>query len=180
MNQVREFIEYILNLVKIWVIIQPWQQGIRVRIGKNRKLLNPGIHFKIPYFDSVFVQETRMRIVDMPLQSISCKDQTITLNASFGYTISNIDRLYLTLFHPETTLKNLTMAKITDYISVRDFADIKLNDLENYVLTELKSLDYGIQFTTFQIMNYASVKTYRLIQDRAWTHEGLDMNGKKQ
>ena len=65
------------------------------------------------------------------------------------------------------------MAKITDYISVRDFADIKLNDLENYVLTELKSLDYGIQFTTFQIMNYASVKTYRLIQDRAWTHEGF-------
>lgn len=180
MNQVREFIEYILNLVKIWVIIQPWQQGIRVRIGKNRKLLNPGIHFKIPYFDSVFVQENRMRIVDIPLQTISCKDQTITLNASFGYLISNIETLYLKLYHPETTLKNLTMAKITDFVSSRQFADIKLDELEGFVLKELKALDYGITFETFQVMNYASVKTYRLIQDRSWTHEGLNMDYKKQ
>lgn len=181
MNQVKEFIEYILNLVKIWVIIQPWQQGIRVRIGKHRRILNPGIHFKIPYFDSVFVQETRMRIVDMPLQTISCKDQnTVTLNASFGYLISNIDKLYLKLYHPETTLKNLTMAKVTDYISTRKFAEIELSDLESQVLSELKSLDYGIQFETFQVMSYASVRTYRLIQDKTWTHEGLDMNDRRQ
>lgn len=181
MNQIKEFLEYIFNLVKIWVIIQPWQQGIRVRFGKNKKLLEPGIHFKLPYFDSVFVQETRMRIVNMPIQTISCKDkQTITLNGSFGDLISNIEKLYCTLYHPETTLKNLTMAKITDFISQKNFSDIELNDLENKVLAELKSLDYGITFESFQIMNFASVRTFRLIQDQSWTHEGLDMDRKKQ
>jgi regulator of protease activity HflC (stomatin/prohibitin superfamily) len=63
MYQVKEFFEYIFNAVKIWIIIQPWQQGLRVRNGKDVKLLNGGIYFKLPYFDSVYVQETRLRVV---------------------------------------------------------------------------------------------------------------------
>lgn len=35
MNQVQQFFEYITNAIKIFVIVQPWQTGIRVRNEKN-------------------------------------------------------------------------------------------------------------------------------------------------
>lgn len=44
-----------------WVVIQPWEQGIRVRLGKKRVRLEPGIHFRIPYLDAVFKQSNRLR-----------------------------------------------------------------------------------------------------------------------
>ena len=69
-----EFLEYIFNAFKIWVIVQKWEAGIRVRTGKHMKKLKPGVHFKIPYFDSVYVQEVRLRIVSMPTQTITTKD----------------------------------------------------------------------------------------------------------
>lgn len=181
MGQVKELLEYIFNMFKIWVIVQPWQQGIRVRFGKHKKLLNAGIHFKIPYFDSVFVQETRLRMINLPMQTVNSEDkETVTLNGALGYVITDIDKLYSTLYHPETTIMNITMANITDYVSSLAFNKISLDDLEEYVLNELQELDYGLRFEKFEVMNFVSVKTYRIIKEDSWTGEGLDMDIKKK
>lgn len=180
MNQVKEFLEYIFNAFKIWVIVQKWESGLRVRNGKKIKLLRPGLHFKIPYFDSVYVQEVRLRVVSMPTQTITTKDnETITLSAAIGYSITDIEKLYLTLFHPETTVKNIAMSFISDYISTRAAESLKLDDLEAAAVEHLKKLDYGIDFSYLKLTNFARVKTYRLIQDRNWFSEGLQMTDKK-
>jgi len=56
MNSVKDLLDYILNIFKIWVIVQPWEQGLRVRLGKHIKLVNGGLYFKIPYIDSYYIQ----------------------------------------------------------------------------------------------------------------------------
>lgn len=181
MGQVKELFEYIFNMFKIWVIIQPWQQGIRVRFGKHKTLLNAGTHFKIPYFDSVYVQETRLRMVNLPIQTISCKDkQTVTLNGAIGYQITDVEKLYSTLYHPETTIINMVMAKVTDFVSKLNLDAISLSELEGYVVKDLKTLDYGIKFEKFEVVNFASVKTFRFIKDEAWVYEGINMEDKKK
>ncbi len=45
MNQLKDFFEYIFNAFKIWIIVQPWQTGIRVRAGNKIKKLEKGILF---------------------------------------------------------------------------------------------------------------------------------------
>lgn len=180
MNQIKELLEYIFNAFKIWVIVQSWESGIRVRCGKRIKIISPGIHFKLPYFDSVYVQEIRLRIVSMPTQTITTKDAlTVTLSAAIGYSIKDIEKLYKTLYHPETTIKNMAMAFISDYISKKHYSEITLEDIEASAVNHLKEMDHGIDFSYLKITNYAQVKTYRLIQDRNWFSEGLKMTDKK-
>jgi regulator of protease activity HflC (stomatin/prohibitin superfamily) len=36
-----------------FVIIEQWNGAVQLRCGKFIKVLSPGIHFKIPFFDSV-------------------------------------------------------------------------------------------------------------------------------
>lgn len=180
MNQVQEFFQYFLNAVKIFIIIQPWQSGIRVRNGKKIKKLPKGIFFRIPYFDSVFVQETRLRISNNPIQTLTTKDlQTITLNSSLGYSVKDIEQLYNTLFHPETTLRNIAMSKVAAFVFLNNLDDITPDEISDVVLSTLKNLDYGIEFEYFKIINFAVVKTFRLIQDDSWSHEGIEMDLKK-
>lgn len=180
MNQIKDFFEYIFNAIKIWVIIQPWQQGLRVRNGVGIRELKGGIYFKLPYFDSIYVQEDRLRVVSLPIQTLTSKDvKTITLSSSIGYSIVSIKQLYQSLYHPETTISNMAMSEISDFIFTNALKDITPAKLEEVVLARLNAENYGLKFEYFKITSFAIVTTYRLIQDQSWLSEGLDMDKKK-
>jgi regulator of protease activity HflC (stomatin/prohibitin superfamily) len=180
MNQIKDFFEYIFNAIKIWVIVQPWQQGIRVRNGKKVKLLDNGIYFKIPYFDSVYVQENKLRIGDVPMQTVTTKDlKSITIASSVGYTITDIEKLYNSLYHPETTIRNIAMSIVASMIFTKEITEVKPDEIEKDVLIELQKLDYGLTFDYFRITNFAVARTYRLIQDQNWGGENLKLDEKR-
>ncbi|WP_339889834.1 SPFH domain-containing protein [uncultured Flavobacterium sp.] len=180
MNQVKDFIEYIINAIKIWVIIQPWESGLRVRAGKNIKQLASGLHFKIPYIDSIYVQENRLRIIEMSMQTLTTKDnKTITIEGAIGYKISNLKELYDTLYQPELALMGLTKSLIVSNISESYLEKIEIKNIEDSILLELKKLGYGIDFEYFKILNFCHVRTYRLLQDQSWAANKLDVNKKK-
>lgn len=180
MNQIKDFIEYITQTFKLWVIIQPWERAIRVRSGKYQKLLKEGVHFRIPFFDSVYVQTTRLRVVSMPPQTVTSTDgQTITAIATIGYSIESIEKLYNTLYHPETTIANMAMGAIAEYIQIHTAKDCRASDIEKYVLSSLNSEDHGIKYEYCKMTGFAIARTIRLIQDSAWTYEGLTLDDKK-
>lgn len=180
MGNLKDFFEYLFNAFKIWVIIQPWEQGIRTRNGNSTKLLNKGIYFKLPYFDSVYVQESRLRIGDTPTQTVTTKDgKTITISSAIGYSIDNIEQLYNTLYHPETTISNISSSETATYIFSKNADEINPTEIEKVVLEKLNSLDYGLKFEYFKITSFAIARTYRLIQDAQWGVESLNMSTKK-
>ena len=180
MGQLKELLEYLLNAIKIWIIIQPWQTGIIVRCGKNKRKVNGGIFFRLPYFDAVYVQENRLRVLNMAMQTLTTKDgHTITLNSATGYSISDIEKLYDTLYHPETTVTNFATSEAAEYVFERDLKDILPKKIEAHVLKKLQEFDYGLKFEYYRLSNFAVVKTFRLIQDQSWIGNNLHMNDKK-
>lgn len=180
MNQVQQFLEYIFNAFKIWVIVQPWEAGLRVRNGKNIKKLDKGIYFKLPYFDSVYVQEIRLRVREMPMQTLTSKDlKTITLNSAMGYSIADVEKLYQTLYRPEMTLQNIAMSAIAEVLHSTNAEEITPELLEDKVLEKLRADDYGLNYEYFKITNFAVVRTFRIIQDQSWVSEGFSMTDKK-
>lgn len=181
MNQIREFLEYIFKIFKIWVIVQPWEQAIIVRYGKKIRKRNGGIYFKIPYIDSVYVQEIRLRVVEMPMQTLTTKDNmTITLNSSLGYRITDLEKLYNTLYHPEKTIQNIMMSSIAEVLYSHKAVDISPNQIEDKMVNSINEDDYGIKFEYCKITNFAIVKTYRLIQDQSWITEGMEIDKKRE
>jgi hypothetical protein len=180
LNQVQQFFEYIFNAVKVFVIIQPWQTGLRVRNGRKIKKLNKGIYFRIPYFDSVFIQETRLRVGEVPIQTLTSKDlQTLTISSSFGYSVEDIETLYNTLYHPEETLQNIAMSEVANFVFTNNIKDITPDNIEKSVLDKFKEMGYGLNFEYFKIANFAVVKTFRLIQDQSYGYSRLDMEDKR-
>lgn len=180
MNQVKEFFEYIFNAIKIWIIVQPWESGVRVRNGKYIKKLNPGLYFRIPYFDSVFIQEKRLRVCDIAIQTCTTKDgKTITIKSALGYSIKDVEKLYNTLYHPETSLQNIAMSEVSSLVFSTLTDEIIPQKIEEQTLKALQKTDYGIEFEYFKLTSFAVVRTYRLIQDNTYSYEGLEMNNKR-
>lgn len=180
MNQVKDFLNYIFQAIKIWIIVQPWESALIVRNGKRIRKVNGGLYFRLPYFDNVFIQETRLRVASLPMQTLTTSDhKTITLNSALGYTINDIKLLYHTLFQPESTIKNISMSTIADVVGKTAFDNLDLELIQASVLKELQESKYGLKFEYFKITNYAVARTYRLIQDQSWADDRVNMSDKK-
>jgi regulator of protease activity HflC (stomatin/prohibitin superfamily) len=179
MNSIKDFLDYLLNAFKIWVIVQPWEQALRVRCGKNIRLVHGGIYFKIPYIDSFYIQQVRLRVISLPMQTVTSKDgKTITLAGSIGYQITDIKKMYTNLYHPELTLSNIVMNELAQYIYTNDLLDIKVDEIEVKMTAKMQGLDYGISVESFKLLNFSIVKTFRLIQDHSWVPEGMALDVK--
>lgn len=179
MNIIKDTIEYITKAVKLWVIISPWEKAIRVRFGKHQKELGAGIHFKIPFFDGIYKQTIRLRILSLPMQTLSSFDaKTVTIKVAVGYSITDIKKLYNTLHEPETTVNNIVLSEVSTYISNCNSTEYDAGKLSADVLSKLQASEYGLNFEYVKVLEYAIVKTIRLLQDKHWHHESLKMDEK--
>lgn len=180
MGSIKELLQYLFNAVKFWIIVQPWEQGLRVRFGRFVKQLKGGLYFRIPYIDSLYIQSVQLRVIQLPMQTLTSKDlKTITINGVIGYSICDVEKLYKTLYHPEFTLSNLAMSELAEFIYHNCLADIKPKAIEMAVSKKLHAGDYGIKIKYFRLTSFAVVRTYRLIQDQSWCAEGMTLNEKR-
>lgn len=62
MNELFGAIFRFFRQFQIWVVVAPWEQAVRVRLGKHLSVLNAGVHLKLPFADLVYLQSVRLRI----------------------------------------------------------------------------------------------------------------------
>lgn len=175
MNALAGIFQGLKNALQWWVVVAPWESAIRVRRGKSIRVLEAGMHLRIPLVDRFFVQSTRLRICDLPIQTLTTRDSaTITLKGQLAYRIFDIGLLYDTLHAAEGTLQNAAQAEIATDVVNSDRKACGPNEIAHRVTATLtgKLAAYGINETQVTITDYAQVKTYRLITQDIWASGG--------
>lgn len=162
-----------------FVIVAPWEQAVRVRLGKHVQLLGAGVALKIPVVDRVFRQSTRERRSVIRPQVVTTTDgQAITVSGALGYRVDDLLKLYDTLEAPEDTLEAMVSGSVADFISARTKDECEPKALEEYVSERLELERYGLGGGSFHVVNLVAVKTYRFITGEipSWSHgSGLQM-----
>lgn len=177
MNLLNSIADFLAKLLNWWFTVMPWEQAIHVRRGNRAKVKGPGLYLQIPFIDRVYLQTTRMRMVDVPMQTMSTKDgSTVTVKSCLGYAIADIEKLYQTLFHPEMTLCSMVQGRVGEYIRENIVADITPGKIERAVNDIVKSDDYGLKDVNVRITTFAIVKTFRLMQDGSNLYDNLNMS----
>ena len=167
MNAIIELLRSFWRLFVWWVVIQPWEMGIRIRLGKRRTRLAPGLSFRIPYVDAVYRQSVRLRFTTLPPQTVTTQDgKTLTLAGVLGYSIENVDLLYDTLHQAEDGLRSLAQGAVAAYVHGHDLAECRPATIEERAADGLVLSRYGLSFYSLALTTYAQVRTYRIINDR--------------
>lgn len=173
LNSIAAFIQ---KLFQWWFLVMPWEQAIQVRRGNIVKLREAGIYFRIPFIDNIYVQTTRMRMIDTPMQTVSTLDgHTLTIKATIGYTICDIEKLYNSLYHPEMTLCSMAMGCVGEYIRDKKVEEVSPALIERHTNDTLTQTKFGLRDVQLKITTFAVVKTFRLIQDGSGLYEQLSM-----
>lgn len=170
MSIFRELTALIRQLFSWWIVISPWEQAVRVRLGKYVRVLKAGIHLRIPFIDLIYRQSTRLRFTDLPVQTITTIDgHTVTLSGTIGYTIVDIKKLYETLHHADDTIMNLAQAALAKAVRKRRLEDCDSEAIEEYVSNDVVLDRYGLGNVQFSLLEFAKVRVFRIIDSQRWS-----------
>lgn len=166
MNIVQQIKEGLKELFQWWITISPWEQGLRVKLGKHVTLLQPGVHLRIPLIHQTFVQPTRLRAHFVEGQIITTADgKPISIASSMRYEVHDILKLYTKLHNAHDTITQKAQGAIASFMRERSLSQITATELEKFVAESLAhELDnYGLQLYSFNVTDFAVCRTYRFL-----------------
>jgi len=80
-------------------IIQPWQQGLQIRLGQYKGRLDPGFNWVVPLITNVISMDLRTQVLEIPKQEVITKDNSPT----------NVDAIvYIKVIDPEKAYFEVT------------------------------------------------------------------------
>lgn len=176
MNFIQQVAQGLRTILQWWVVVAPWEKGIRVRRGKDMAVLDPGIHLRIPLLDRVYVHAVRLRISDASNQTMSTKDgKSLTLSVAIEWSIGDIKKLYDSISLPESTLMQRVQALVAEYVVTRNAAELSPAALSVDVSKQLQQTDWGFAGLAIRCTAFAFCRTYRLIAHDYRSLTGLDL-----
>lgn len=115
MSQIFEWIGKVLTSWKFWIVVAPWNVGIRVRLGKNAAQLGPGVHLRIPMVDVIYLVNTRVRFTSSPTVTITGKTEGTArvICATIGYQVSDPLRAALRFEKPSAAVQGYTLVEMS-------------------------------------------------------------------
>jgi regulator of protease activity HflC (stomatin/prohibitin superfamily) len=154
-NQLFEWASRLLSSWKFWLVVPPWDIGVRVRLGRVAASLKPGPHLRIPLLDEIILVNTRVRLESTPTVTItSTAGRARVVTAQVGYAVVDPLKAMLRYTVPGAAVIALAQAKIAQGVPPAEARE----DL-NREFTR-----WGIEVLALYYVEDVEVRTYRFLQ----------------
>lgn len=165
MNAVFEAIGKFLSSWKPWVVVSPWERGVRIRFGRTATQLDPGIHLRIPVLDRVVLVNTRLRTTTTAASTLptSAANRVRVVSAVVGYVISEPLKALLVYNNPQQSVCAFVQAEVARGLSCDDCLAAVRCRVENTGLS--------VEFLSY--IENVEVRAYRLLQT-TWSVDASD------
>lgn len=165
------FVQWLADLlqrVKLWAVVQPWEIGVRVRVGRFVTKLNPGFHWRLPFLDTVTIVNTRLRVVAFPALTVTTMcGKTMTVAGSVGLRIHDPFAAMMAVSHPEDTYSALVQGVAARYIATHRADEVSVAKFEHEVIEKLHASEIpGVTCEFVNVVDFAAVRTIRLLQEQ--------------
>ena len=164
-----KLLEFITNLgheILPFTIVNQWEKGVYLRVGKFKKIVNPGIELKIPFFDKIWTHEVITQTIQLHPQTLTTADEKgVVLKSIIRYHINDVQKFLLNVIHASDVLVDTTQGVIRDIVEVTEWDDlVNVNETITDKVSELVT-DWGITIEKVTLTDLGIVKTYRLMSD---------------
>jgi len=164
-----KLLDFIITFIKDIIpfkIVDQWEQGVHLRFGKFNRVVYPGLNWKIPFFDQVWVTPVITQTVNLRSQTVTTLDEkTVVLSTIVRYHIEDVQKFLLGVMHANDVLVDTTQGIIRDMVEATNWED--LTDLTSYVLPIVNEQveGWGIKVQLISFPDLGQITTYRIISE---------------
>lgn len=125
---------FVANAVKI---VQPYQRGVKERLGKYRETLDPGMRVIVPFIDKIRLIDMREQVVDVPPQEVITSDNVVvSVDAVVYYEPTDPQRLVYNVANFILAVTKLAQTNLRNVIG-----DMQLDQ----ALTSRDTINHGLR-----------------------------------
>jgi len=154
------------------VIIQEYETGVYMRLGRFVKNFDPGLHFVIPFISRVYRVDTRVLTIDLGRKEVMTKDLSPTvIEAIIQYRIESPEKSIFKYEKYKNTLSQISHTTMRKLALAHDLEDLirnqnRVND-QFKILLEKEFMPMGIVLNRTEIKEIDPVGPVKAaIEDR--------------
>lgn len=160
---------------KWWLVVATWERGLRVRFGKNPKVLEPGLHFRIPYVDRVYVQSVRLRtLTDANINATTMDGRNIVVSVGIEFEIRDIAALYDSLSSPDQTIAARIAESIVRNVAHTASDKLAMGQLAEFATSSIDVKPWGLESFRVSIISFTRCRAYRLLMNDYRSGSGVN------
>ena len=167
MQYLFQFLVSILGLFQFWTVVDQFEQGVILRLGKFNRIIKPGLHWLLPLgIDHAMTHEVILTARETQEQSLTTKDgKKIVISMIISYILIDIKKILLEIEEAETVLENYAYGIVSELVTENPLSYIELGgflrDFEEDFSAE--ALELGMEIKKVAIVNMSEIKTLRLL-----------------
>lgn len=168
-----KLIEFLLEIIEKIIpiyILKQYQLGVLFRFGHFKQVSEPGLHWKIPFFDDVESYPVVTTTLTLPAQSVVTKDGiSVVVKAVIKYKISDVKIFAVEVYDAIDALSDTTCGIIYQTINNKNFADTVSQNLNRDITREAKkeAKKWGIDIEKVTITDYSKMNSLRLFNEQS-------------
>lgn len=155
-----------INDILPWKIVDQWEEGVHLTTGKFKRVVKPGLNFKVPFFDQIITTPVITQTVNLKPQTVTSEDdKSVVLSSIVRYHIHDVEKFLLGVMHANDVLVDTTQGIIRDMVEGCKWND--LFDLGSVVTPEVNQqvAKWGITVEQISFPDLGEIKTYRIMSD---------------
>jgi regulator of protease activity HflC (stomatin/prohibitin superfamily) len=157
-----------LHLFKFWIVFQPYEAGVQIRLGKFRKVLEPGFHWVLPFgVDYCVAEHTTPTTHSLGDESVTSRDgKSVGFHAIVTYRVSNIQKATLEVSDVNHAVLDSTSGEIGRVMRELTWEEMLAGDLQDKLsaVCRKQGWKYGIEILRVQLAGLALVRSIRIMQ----------------
>ena len=153
-----------------WKIVDQWEKGVHLRTGKFLRTVEPGLRWKLPFFDKIWVTPVITQTVNLKPQTVTSYDErSVVLSSIVRYHIHDVKKFLLGVMHANDVLVDTTQGTIRDIVEETAWQD--LDDLGKITKPKVNAQvsRWGITVEQVSFPDLGEIQTIRVMTDNKET-----------
>lgn len=151
-----------------WIILDPYQGGVVLRLGLAHRIIGPGLSWKIPLVEHVLEATTCMTTMRLPPQTLTTKDGVgVVTSCLVKYSIKDVEPFLLGVVHQADVLTDITMGTVLSAVASMTYDELRAALPERDILEAVRKLvnKHGFRIESVTFVDFGKVRSLRLVTD---------------
>lgn len=167
-DKIFEFIRVIWDELVPFFIVTEMELACVLRLGKYHHISKPGVHFKIPFVDSIYSYHVKTRTSHLASQTLTTFDnKAIVIKAIVRYNIFDVKLYTIEIWDAHEAISDTIQGIISDIIKDYEWEEI-LKGIEGEIYEKASEVlkNWGIKVEKITLSDLGLIRTIKLLNNQ--------------
>jgi regulator of protease activity HflC (stomatin/prohibitin superfamily) len=146
-------------------VINEYEKGVLLRMGKFKDVLEPGFHWKIPFADNVMNQTVVPTTMNLGSQSLTTLDDiNVVVSGVVKYEVSDVKVLLLEVYDAMDAIADMTQAIIKELVMQRKWEDLQGVEIDKAITQKARTEagKWGLKVIKVTLIDVGKIRSLRM------------------